>query len=157
MFNEGAEQIFGYSPQEMIGTSLDRLLPDRYRPTHSTSFTAFAAGDAVARTMAERREVHGLRKSGEEFPAEASISKVVVGSETFCSVVLRDITYRKSVEAALERAVAARDVVLGIVAHDLRNPLSLITMAANAMRRPATNPSAGMQRRRRSSCARRSA
>ena len=61
--------------------------------------------------MAERREVYGLRKSGEEFPAEASISKVTVGSETFFSVVLRDITYRKSVEAALERAVAARDVV----------------------------------------------
>ena len=140
VFNEGAEQIFGYSPQEMIGTSLDRLFPDLYRPKHRTSFTAFAAGDAVARTMAERREVYGLRKSGEEFPAEASISKVVVGSETFFSIVLRDITYRKSVEAALERAVAARDVVLGIVAHDLRNPLSLITIAANAMRRPGNEP-----------------
>ena len=148
VFNEGAEQIFGYSKQEMIGTFLERLLPDRFRAKHSTSFAAFAAGDAVARTMAERREVFGLRKSGEEFPAEASISKVTVGSETFFSVVLRDITYRKSVEEALERAVAARDEVLGIVAHDLRNPLSLIMMTANAMRLvPATNPTAAMERR----------
>ena len=91
--------------------------------------------------MADRMEVYGLRKSGEEFPAEASISKVTVGSETFFSVVLRDITYRKSVEEALERAVAARDEVLGIVAHDLRNPLSVIMMAANAMRRrPGNEP-----------------
>ena len=141
VFNEGAEQIFGYSKQEMIGTFLERLLPDRCGAKHSTSFAAFAAGDAVARTMAERREVFGLRKSGEEFPAEASISKVALGSETLFSVVLRDITYRKSVEAALERAVAARDVVLGIVAHDLRNPLSLITMTANSMRRrPGNEP-----------------
>ena len=141
VFNEGAEQIFGYSKQEMIGTSLEGLLPERYRTKHSTSFATLATGDAIARTMAGRMEVHGLGKSGEEFPAEASISKVTVGRETFFSVVLRDITYRKSVEAALERAVAARDVVLGVVAHDLRNPLSLITMAATGMtRRSATQP-----------------
>jgi PAS domain S-box-containing protein len=141
VFNEGAEQIFGYSKQEMLGASLDRLLPERYRTKHSASFAVFAAGDAIARTMAGRMEVYGLRKSGEEFPAEASISKVTVGSETFFSVVLRDITYRKSVEEALERAVAARDDVLGIVAHDLRNPLSVIMMSANAMRRrPGNQP-----------------
>jgi len=140
VFNEGAEQIFGYSQQEMIGTFLDRLLPERYRTKHSTSFGAFAAGDATARTMADRMEVNGLRKSGEEFPAEASISKVTVGSETFFSVVLRDITHRKSVEKALERALAARDEVLGIVAHDLRNPLSLMTIAANTMKRSGNDP-----------------
>ena len=141
VFNEGAERIFGYSKLEMIGTFLDRLLPPRDRAKHGASFEAFAAGGSSARTMAERREVYGLRKSGEEFPAEASISKVTVGTETFFSVVLRDITYRKGVEEALERAVAARDEVLGIVAHDLRNPLSAITMAANVLRhRPGSAP-----------------
>jgi PAS domain S-box-containing protein len=139
VFNEGAEQIFGYSKEEMIGMPLERLLPERYRTTHAAGFAAFAAGDATARTMAERREVYGLRKSGDWFPAEASISKVTVGSEIFFSVVLRDITYRKSVEEALERAVVARDEVLGIVAHDLRNPLSVITMTANAMRSRAAS------------------
>jgi signal transduction histidine kinase len=125
----------------MIGTLLERLLPARYRTKHGTSFAAFAAGDAAARTMAERKEVYGLRKSGEEFPAEASISKVTIDGETFFSVVLRDITARKSVEEALERALAARDEVLGIVAHDLRNPLSLIMMTANAMKgRPGNEP-----------------
>ena len=108
--------------------------------------------------MAERREVYGLRKNGEEFPAEASISKVTVGGETFFSVVLRDITYRKSVEEALQRAVAARDEVLGIVAHDLRNPLSTIMMQANAARasRARTRPPRS-ERRDWSSCERRSA
>jgi PAS domain S-box-containing protein len=141
VFNEGAEQIFGYSKREMIGTPLERLLPERYRAKHGTAFAAFATGNAAARIMAERTEVFGLRKNGNEFPAEASISKVTVGSETFFSVVLRDITYRKNVEQALERALAARDEVLGIVAHDLRNPLSLIMMTASAMkRRPGNEP-----------------
>ena len=139
VFNEGAEQIFGYSKQEMIGTSVERLLPERYRAKHRTFFAAFGAAAVTARTMADRREVYGLRKNGEEFPAEASISKVTVGDDKFFSVVLRDITYRKSVEEALEHAVAARNEVLGIVAHDLRNPLGLITMAANAMKRRAAD------------------
>jgi signal transduction histidine kinase len=79
--------------------------------------------------------VFGRRKNGEEFPAEASISKVSVGDATFLSVVLRDVTYRKSVEKALQRAVTARDDVLRIVAHDLRNPLTTIVMQASAMER----------------------
>ena len=107
--------------------------------------------------MGERQEIFGLRKNGEEFPAEASISKVTVGGATFFSVVLRDVTYRKSVEEALQRAVAARDDVLGIVAHDLRNPLSTIIMQASATRAPrARSPSVAIRRHGRSSRARRS-
>lgn len=140
VFNEGAEQIFGYDKQEMIGAPLERLIPERYREKHREDFARFADGGEAARSMADRREVFGLRKNGEEFPAEASISKVAVGDATFFSVVLRDITYRKSVEAALQRAVTARDDVLGIVAHDLRNPLSAILMAASAMERPGKEP-----------------
>ena len=93
-----------------------------------------------AQTMAERREIFGLRKNGEEFPAEGSISKVTVGGATFFSVVLRDVTYRKSVEEALQRAVAARDDVLGIVAHDLRNPLNTILMQASLLERLEPEP-----------------
>ena len=136
VFNEGAEQIFGYSKGEMIGAPLERLIPERNRAKHREDFATFAGGAESARRMADRLEVFGVRKNGEEFPAEASISKVVVGDATFFSVVLRDITYRKSVESALQRAITARDDVLSIVAHDLRNPLSAIMMAASAMERP---------------------
>jgi PAS domain S-box-containing protein len=140
IFNEGAETIFGYSMTEMIGTQLQRLIPERFRAKHNEDFARFASSDESARSMADRTEVYGLRKSGEEFPAEASISKVAVGDATFFSVVLRDITSRKRVEEALERAVAARDDVLRIVAHDLRNPLSAIMMQASAMERFPPEP-----------------
>jgi PAS domain S-box-containing protein len=140
VFNEGAEHIFGYSKSEVMGTALDRLIPERFRAAHMEHFARFAAGQATARSMGERRDIYGLRKSGDEFPAEASISKVAVGEATFFSVVLRDVTYRKSVEAALQRAVTARDDVLSIVAHDLRNPLSTIMMQASLLERSGPEP-----------------
>ena len=136
LFNEGAERIFGYARSEVVGTPLDRLIPERFRAAHGEHFARFAAAQEAARTMGERREIFGLRKSGEEFPAEGSISKVTVAGATFFSVVLRDVTARKQAEQALQRAVAARDSVLGIVAHDLRNPLSTILMQAELLERP---------------------
>jgi PAS domain S-box-containing protein len=135
IFNEGAERTFGYAKDEVIGRPLDLLIPERFRAVHRSHFTGFATGPEPARVMGERREVLGLRKSGEEFPAEASISKVEVGNEAYVSVVLRDVTARKRAEAAMQEAIAARDRVLGIVAHDLRNPLSTILMTSSVLDR----------------------
>ncbi len=140
IFNAGAERIFGYRASEAIGSPLERLIPERFRTRHRTHFARFATGTESARTMATRQEVFGLRKNGEEFPAEASISKVAVGGEMLFSVVLRDTTHRKSVETALLRAVSARDDVLRVVAHDLRNPLNAIMMQASAMEREGPEP-----------------
>src|SRR5262249_3770285 len=124
IFNEGAEHIFGYSRSEVIGQPLEMLIPERLRAVHRRHFADFAASPEAARKMGQRSDVYGLRRNGHEFPAEASISKVVVDGATLFSVVLRDITEPKVAEEALRRAVAARDEVLGIVAHDLRNPLT---------------------------------
>jgi PAS domain S-box-containing protein len=140
IFNDGAEQIFGYTKQEMLGAPLDPLIPERFRAGHRAHIEGFARGAVSARPMGARREIYGLRKNGKEFPAEASISKVVVGGATFFSVVLRDVTDRKEAEAALLRAVVARDQVLGIVAHDLRNPLHTIIMQAGLLERPEPEP-----------------
>ena len=140
IFNEGAELIFGYTQEEAIGMALDRLIPERFREAHHAHVARFAASAETARTMGPRREVFGLRKNGEEFPAEASISKVTVGGEPFFSVVMRDATERKRVEAELQAALNARDQVLGIVAHDLRNPLHTIMMQASMLQRDDAGP-----------------
>jgi PAS domain S-box-containing protein len=97
-FNQGAEHIFGYAPEEAIGLPLDFLLPERFRAAHAAFVEHFGRAGETARRMGHRREIFGLRKNGEEFPAEASISKLDTPDRRLYTVVLRDITDRKRIE-----------------------------------------------------------
>jgi PAS domain S-box-containing protein len=101
LFNGGAEEIFGWTAEEVLGRPLDLLIPERFRQAHrETHVPSFAASPVPARRMGERREIFGLRSNGEEFPAEASISKLIVGGKRVHTVVLRDVSMRKRLEAA---------------------------------------------------------
>ena len=97
-FNRGAEQIFGWPESEMIGQLLYRLLPMGVRAIHRGHVRTFAEGAKDARRMADRREIAGLRRSGEEFPAEASIARVTIGGERTFMVTLRDVSERRRTE-----------------------------------------------------------
>lgn len=97
-FNKGAETIFGWTTEEIIGQRIETLIPERYRPNHSRQVAEFGRSKVKARRMGERREIAGLRKSGEEFPAEAAISQVHQGDDVVFTVVLRDVTARKRFE-----------------------------------------------------------
>src|SRR2546423_4694666 len=97
-FNKGAEAIFGYAPEEIIGQRIETLIPERYRANHPRQVAEFGRSEVKARRMGERREIAGLRKSGEEFPAEAAISQVHSGDNVIYAVVLRDVTVRKRFE-----------------------------------------------------------
>lgn len=100
LFNRGAEQIFGWTAEEMLGQGLERILPSRFQAGHHRMIDGFAAGAEHSRRMGERQAIAGVRKSGDEFPAEASILKQTVDGVTTFTVVLRDITERKYVEDA---------------------------------------------------------
>ena len=93
-FNQGATQVFGYLPEEMVGRPLADLLPTRYRTAHVARVDEFRASPERARRMGDRREIFGLRKDGTEFPAEASISRLETRHGPIYTVVLRDITER---------------------------------------------------------------
>jgi len=133
LFNDGAEQIFGWSADEMMGKPLDVLLPERARPSHASHIERFRKSPENARKMGQRREISGVRKNGEEFPAEAAIAKVRMGDAVVYSVVLRDITEQVELHKRLQRAVQARDDTVGVVAHDLRNPVSAVKMLSTAV------------------------
>ncbi|MBN1218806.1 MAG: PAS domain S-box protein [Anaerolineae bacterium] len=105
IYNQGAENIFGYTPAEAIGQPLDILLPDKSVAIHRQHITEFANSEANVRMMAERQEIAGRRKDGTVFPAEASISKLEVDGERIFTVVLRDITRRKQAEKERERLI----------------------------------------------------
>lgn len=102
IFNKGAQHIFGYTLDEVIGQPLDILLPEKYVTAHRRHVADFAAAHVTARLMGERQEIFGRRKSGEVFPAEASISKIEIEGRLIFTVVLRDITERKQVEQERE-------------------------------------------------------
>ena len=115
LFNQGAEAIFGYRKEEVLGRPLAVLLPERYRAAHNGHVRAFGNSHVFARRMGERSEIVGRRKSGEEFPADASISHFTIEGEVTYTAVVRDITERKRAHellavshADLERRVAER-------------------------------------------------
>jgi PAS domain S-box-containing protein len=127
MYNRGAETIFGWSAAEVMGKSLDILIPERFRDVHRQHVRGFASGERAARQMGERLPViFGLRKSGEEFPAQAAISKLDIDGAMLLTVGLRDITKEQQRErerhvfAELGAALAATidyDETLACIGH----------------------------------------
>ena len=120
-FNRGAEKIFGYRADEVLGRTLDMLLPQRFAHIHQTHVQQFGTGADSARDMGERRAISGRRKDGSEFPAAAGISKLEQGGQQLFAVILRDVTEQRRLEAearaqstqaaiATERTRLARDL-----------------------------------------------
>jgi PAS domain S-box-containing protein len=132
-FNAGAEQVFGYSAAEAIDRPLSDLLPARFRESHRVQVERFGVSSEPARRMGERQKISGLRRNGEEFPAEASIARVAVHDRVAYTVVLRDVTERQRIEHELRGALESRDQMAGIVSHDLRNPVQAVKMLSRAI------------------------
>ena len=129
MFNEGAEQIFGWSADEIMGKSLDLLLPDEVHTEHPGLVGMFAGEpDIFSRRMRGQREVSGRRKDGEIFPAEASISKFGNGEDMIFTVILSDLTARKLEEEQLRQVqkIDALGQLTGGIAHDFNNILNVV-------------------------------
>lgn len=102
IYNERAQQIFGWAPEQVLGKPLSLLIPERFREGHRQHIRKFAAEPARTRKLGELRGIFGLRKDGEEFPAEATVSKLELEGVWLFTVVLRDITERVRIEKEQE-------------------------------------------------------
>jgi PAS domain S-box-containing protein len=127
LVNPAGAQMFGYPQDQLVGMSLERLLPERFRQTHQEWLKRFATSGTTTRTMGRQTLVYGLRRDGEEFPAEASISRLRVAGEDLLTVILRDVTERKKAEDyiialndSLEERVATRTAALAEANERLR-------------------------------------
>jgi PAS domain S-box-containing protein len=135
LFNSQAEKLFGRRREQIIGASIEALLPARYRQAHIGHRSRFQGAPQV-RSMGAGLELNGLRgegDAGEEFPVEISLSPLETEEGRFVMSAIRDITERKRFErelqeknAALQVANQAKDRFLATMSHELRTPLNAI-------------------------------
>jgi hypothetical protein len=104
LFNKAAEEVFRCSREQAVGCPLTDFIPQRYRDSHDGLVRRFGESGGASRRMGHARVVMGLRRDGEEFPIEASISTTVEHGQHFYTVILRDVTQRARAETALRES-----------------------------------------------------
>lgn len=125
--NAQAERLFGYSREELLGQTIEMLVPESSRAGHPEYRRAFFS-EPQSRFMGSERNLKGRRKDGTEFPVEMGLSPVQTGEGLLALASVSDISLRKDFERkmfAVER-LAAMGKMSSHIAHEVRNPLSSI-------------------------------
>ena len=106
LVNAAAENYFGYENGQMIQMNLNQLIPLKFRHGHAKHVSEFGKTGLSIRQMGSNKSdftVTGLKRNGEEFPVEASISSLVEEGEQFYTVIFRDISERIHAQQKMEQ------------------------------------------------------
>jgi PAS domain S-box-containing protein len=119
MLNAEVERLFGYERDELIGQSVDILVPAASRADHVRWSAEFML-NPVSRRIGSGRDLFGLRKDGSELPVEVSLNPLTTRNGAFVLCVIADISERK-------RAESRKDEFVTTVSHELRTPLTALS------------------------------
>src|SRR5574340_779394 len=136
-WNKGAEATFGYAAEEVIGRPVTMIIPERYHEQLERNVQrarVFERTQMASKTL----ELVGLRKEGGEFPLELSLTSWKGKSDLFFTIIMRDISERRSAEEELDRLHRHNQVVLnsageGIYGVDREGRLTFVNPAAAKM------------------------
>jgi PAS domain S-box-containing protein len=116
LFNKGAETIFRYSWQEVVGKKIDLLLPGNF--AEALHVDASASGQGIIR---------GQRSDGAQFPAEVSVAKFDMAGEHVLTVRVRDVTERVEHEERIRKSLEEKEVLLKEIHHRVKNNLQVVS------------------------------
>lgn len=138
-WNAGAERLFGFSAAEMVGESIERIIPPELIEEEQHILEELRRGERLKHFETER-----LRRDGSRLPLSMTVSPIRAddGRVVGASNISRDISERRLAEAQLKAADRRKDEFLAMLAHELRNPLAPILNAAQFMQMQGGLPEA---------------
>ena len=130
--NSQTEVLFGYDKFELIGESIELLMPSRFKKSHEQLRDNYMLNPKI-RKMGNGMELFAKNKNQMEFPVEISLSNLETEEGLLICASIRDVSSQKSIEKALkeaiiksENAVKSKQQFLSNMSHEIRTPMNAI-------------------------------
>jgi len=138
--NRLAEELFGWTRQELLGKAVEVLMPARFSETHVHHRGGYDRAP-LTRPMGLGLDLAGLRRDGSEFAAEISLAPLEQGGLRYAVTAIRDVTERRKMEERArlwrraQEEVRERDEFLSVASHELRTPVAALQLQLQMLQR----------------------
>lgn len=136
--NAQTERLFGYSRTELVGQSVEKLVPPDVRARHPQQRDAFFAENRP-RTLGHDHTLRAVRRDGVAIPVQIGLTPIELGHESYALAAVVDVSQQRSIEEALRAADRNKNQFLATLAHELRNPLAPVRNAVEVLGRTTGN------------------
>lgn len=139
LVNAEAERVFGYRRADLIGRSVEQLLPPHFSGTHAALRDGFFA-NPVPRPMGSGRDLFARNADGGEFPVEIGLNPIETEDGLMVLASIVDITERKRAQQRIEKALEEKTVLLNELHHRVKNNLQMISSLLNLQANNSNDP-----------------